>query len=684
MPRERDRTGRTVCVAIAALLLLCCAHATFAKVQIAVDVGWENKFRAGKWTPLFITLQDSSPRQVILEIYCPADRRYALNLQQGLTIGPQPVVVPIYAPLSYRLDETTLTVRDARSGRRLEHMILNDYPVYGNQPGPQVVSGQDPFIVISGSSEGERTIQAQLRHDNVSTAFIAPNRLPITPMGYESIDVLLLNEPELSRLNVEQQGAMAAWVRSGGLLVVIPGSTPPPTIGPLIEIFPARIGAIRQLDLDPTIVKKAGLPARFAKLKGRDLTDVPPDARTTPLFDPSAGPKAVRRWVGMGQVMLLPVEVSSLAFDKSQDALSFWRATLKGVIDIPVVADPNSRSNYNYGMSDDPRRVVAVRQTLDWIGDVPGAGSFGFSYVAIVLLAMMVIVGPVDWIVLKWLGKQPWTWVTITGWIGLVTLGSIYIGHIFKSGDVHFRTASVIDEAGGARVASLDLAGIYSPRTTEYDLEMRPYSWWRTASLTNPYGASNILTEVPCHQDYRGNRPLPMLINVWNVRFIEGHEIGDEPPMIQAQLAHATGRQITGSVTNRAPFPLSDVIIRTRDGVARVAGPIEPGATTQVNAAIVKDKSLVATTQVSPQEQWQVYTQEVPTTQPTPQSINGVADLRAIRIDQQLAEREDVACVYATYSAPPGDRLTINNVTEPKTAHAGVIRAIVPVQKQSQ
>jgi hypothetical protein len=669
---------------MAALLMLCCAAPALAKVQLAVDVGWENKFRGGKWTPLFITLQESSPRQVILEVYSPADRRYALNIKQGLTIGPQPVVVPIYAPLSYRLDETTITVRDANSGRRLEHLIVNDFPVYGNQPGPQVVSAQDPFIVISGNASGERMLQAQLRHQNVNTAFIAANRLPITPVGYESIDVLLLNQPELSRLNVEQQGAIAAWVRGGGLLVIIPGSAPPPAIGPLIEILPARIGAIRELDLDHAVVKKAGLPARFTKLKGRDLTDAAPDARTVPLFDPS-GPKAIRRWVGMGQVMLLPVEVSSLAFDDANDALAFWRATLKGMIDIPVVADNNNTRGYYYGMNDDPRRIVAVRQTLDWIGDVPGAGSFGFSYVAIVLIAMMFIVGPVDWFVLKWLGKQPWTWVTISGWIGVVTLGSIYIGHVFKSGDVHFRTASVIDEAGGARVAALDLAGIYSPRTTEYDLEMRPSSWWRTASMTNPYGGSNILTEIVCHQDYRGNRPLPMLINVWNVRFIEGQEIGEEPPMVQAQLAHAPGgRNITGSITNRAPFTLTGILIRTRDGVTRLAGTIEPGATMQVSGAIVNDKTLVATTQLSPQDQWQAYQQEMPTTRPTPSTINGVADLRAVRIDQQLAERDDVACVYATYEAPPGERLKVLNVTEPRTAHVGVVRALVPVQKQSQ
>ena len=67
--------------------------------------------------------------------------------------------------------------------------------------GRQIVSPRDLFIVISGNASGERMLQAQLRHNNVNTSFIAANRLPATPVGYESIDVLLLNQPEIARLD---------------------------------------------------------------------------------------------------------------------------------------------------------------------------------------------------------------------------------------------------------------------------------------------------------------------------------------------------------------------------------------------------------------------------------------------------------------------------------------------------
>ena len=80
-------------------------------------------------------------------------------------------------------------------------------------------------------------------------------------------------------------------------------------------------------------------------------------------------------------------------------------------------------------------------------------------------------------------------------------------------------------------------------------------------------------------------------------------------------------------------------------------------------------------------EAWQLYYKEAPTTRPAPETLSGIADLRSVRIDQQLAERDDVACVYAGYDAPPDERLKLTSVKDAKRAHTGMVRAIVPVGK---
>jgi hypothetical protein len=169
-------------------------------------------------------------------------------------------------------------------------------------------------------------------------------------------------------------------------------------------------------------------------------------------------------------------------FNSSKDSWKVWRAALKGMVR-KLPTDDAATPQRSYGVSEAVlREAASVRQVGDLLGDVPGPGRFGFGYVAGVMIGMMVIVGPVDWFVLKRLGRQPWTWVTTGGWIALVTLSAVYAGHLVKSGELHFRTFQLIDQVDGSAVARADVAALYSPRTTEYDVATPAESWWEPAS----------------------------------------------------------------------------------------------------------------------------------------------------------------------------------------------------------
>src|SRR4051794_30780473 len=93
----------------AALTLLTLAAGARAKVEMDVTLGWQGPYRVGRWTPLFITATDSLPRQVILEIYAPTDQNYAMKVRQSFPIGPTPVTRAIYVPLTYTLEQASVT-----------------------------------------------------------------------------------------------------------------------------------------------------------------------------------------------------------------------------------------------------------------------------------------------------------------------------------------------------------------------------------------------------------------------------------------------------------------------------------------------------------------------------------------------------------------------------------------------
>jgi hypothetical protein len=53
-------------------------------------------------------------------------------------------------------------------------------------------------------------------------------------------------------------------------------------------------------------------------------------------------------------------------------------------------------------------------------------------------------------------------------------------------------------------------------------------------------------------------------------------------------------------------------------------------------------------------------------------------DDRATQIDRMLRDRNDIACVYASYDAPT-DRVKVD-IPGAKTLHAGLVRSLFPLE----
>src|SRR5207248_9801943 len=109
------------------------------------------------------------------------------------------------------------------------------------------------------------------------------DELPTNPIGYDCLDVLILNAPDLSSLSAEQQQAIADWVRTGGNLLMWPADTPVPESGPPIDLLPCRIGTSAVIELNPEELKKVGLTPRYGKLPARMLSPRA-DAEAVPLL----------------------------------------------------------------------------------------------------------------------------------------------------------------------------------------------------------------------------------------------------------------------------------------------------------------------------------------------------------------------------------------------------------------
>src|SRR5205809_17946 len=145
------------------LALMLCAAGSFAQTQLAIDVGWDNLYRIGRWNPVFITAADPVPQQVGVEIYAPHDSHYAMRLTEGITIDANPRTVPLYLPLSNSLEQASVTVRSAVRETVVQTLADSEITANGARTQPQVVDDAATFVGLSGAASTMPMIRGQFQ-----------------------------------------------------------------------------------------------------------------------------------------------------------------------------------------------------------------------------------------------------------------------------------------------------------------------------------------------------------------------------------------------------------------------------------------------------------------------------------------------------------------------------------------
>lgn len=652
--------------------------------DLSVSFAFESQYKPGRWTPLRVTVSDKITRTANLSLYVPHSRTTALRIGQQLTVGPDERTFIFYAPLEYSIGTFRVELRDAATGKLIAQFPRpDDGDFWPNQP-----AAVEKLIVSCGESfrlPGPLTLRSAngangQRAEQAAVANISPAELPAVPLGFEGVDILVLAGLTAQEMDAPQQKAVVDWVKAGGQLLYWPGDQPLDPGSPLAAALPGTFGAPRAVRLSDRQLFDASLPARFADLSIRPITPAP-GAEMFPLFG-SDQLSAIYGRVGLGRVMVLPINASTLQFQGT--ALPFWTGLC--AVAFPLNVDPDHADNsYLYGQ--DARREAGLNGALDMIGQIPGTGSFGFGYVATMLGAMMFVVGPLDWFVLKKLGRQPWTWFTTAGWIGVITCAAVYAGHLLRSGDLHFRTLSVIDEIDGHAVSRADALLLYSPGSERYDIQTDAASWWEPFGTAGRYASDALPTAVETEQDYRGNRPLPMFVEVWNYRFLHGQAGEPGPPSLDAKLSRASDGTIIGTIRNTSGSECErPIYIRTRASVFRVdialptsgeavnidgkCVPVDPNDPV---LKVAQDNDVYYNAQPAAA----VQKQKEPPLAATPLALlGGLASDRAGLIDQLLRNDPDrTAAVYAMFiGATPPAKVADASA---KVEHHQLVRAVV-------
>jgi len=679
------------------LVVLIAGSFARAETKLSVDIGWTGKIRANRWIPIFVTASDTKSRNVILTIHWPHGGNFSMDIEQAFAIGPNPQTFPLLLPTrgyAYSFQNAVYTLRDADTQKALAHFPEPDSLALASEMS-NVLQATGSLVAVSGRQTHLESLQSVAPENVLTIGYLPSNFLPSAGIGYDAIDLLVLNQPNLNpvaggtepAIDPTQQQAIVDWVRAGGNLLIWPSDNGFPSRSPLAEVLPCHTGDRINLELTPAELKKAGLSKRFARMSAFKL--VPENgAQEIKLFGGQTS--AYSKELGLGRIIVAPVNVAGLQFDTIDQARPFWATLTAGTGVKMTQAEINAAqvksTPWTYSSEDDSQNTAEVK-VADRLGDVPGAGQFGFFYVAGVMALMMFVVGPLDWFVLRRLGRQPWTWATTTGWIALISFAAIFVGYLFKSGDLHYRTLRLEYQVGDMTIAGSDIVAIYSPHTEDYALQAAPDQWWQPAATPN-YSGGGMTIDVPFHQTYQGNVPRAMRVNVWSTRFLREDHLTPGPPIVAASLTvSADKKRVTGVIKNLTDRPLINIRIRTVLGNGRFVLKRESPTT----APATNPAESLETNQIPPYTTVRVEASLDPrdvSSYPTNNlDPSGLAvpihdlDMRLSKRLDEMVQREHLACIDLTVDNP-APAVPLEGHPEAKQQHWQYVRALVDLKTE--
>ncbi len=369
--------------------------------------------------------------------------------------------------------------------------------------------------------------------DRVAVAHLELEDLPTTPQAWAALDMLVFNDVDTMQLSSAQQAALVRWVNLGGRLVIGGGPKAAQTIAGLQALLPFAGITLETLPHPLTGLEnfvRTPLPDR-----GPYVAAIPTDATTDIFLWEGQWPLIISLERGLGQIHYLALDLGLAPLDTLAGQRRFM-PRLVGRLD-PDSGHFSERANWR-----------ELRTSLALIPDqtLPTP-----QMVAIFLLAYVIVVGPVNYILLRRLKRREWAWFTLPV-IVLLFCGYGYAsGFRLRGGQPLLRQIVVLQAEPNSSLADINaFIGVYSPYRTHYTLEIEApalvesfASDGTTAELNVVAGDSTIIKNL---QADVGSMP---------GIFARSHTA---PPLIFANLSYGkTNHRIQGTIANNTGQPIS-------------------------------------------------------------------------------------------------------------------------------
>jgi hypothetical protein len=337
-----------------------------------------------------------------------------------------------------------------------------------------------------------------------------PADLPAGWLSYQSIACVVAEERELLSAPPAALESLRAWLASGGRLVLQldPGSTRWQEFLPerwprgIVEVEPLAAHAGQSLALADDAAESDGLASSISARAMRVTREGAAFGWRVhlPVRGSEGGDSrglAASGPCGLGVLMLAGVDPERLA-PTIDHAVSRgrWRALLEAVMPprfMYATASDMNMNNYGYSDTFGSGPLQSVHEAMRAVTTVPELSNWYFYGIALLLLAIIGVVGPLGRWALAKRGMASRSWLYSLATVGLASCLALALPYVVRSGADYHGTAEIIDAVFDRQRRLLAGSGtgvrtFFAGRGGEMPVETSGDGvWWRGVSASSSF-----------------------------------------------------------------------------------------------------------------------------------------------------------------------------------------------------
>ena len=565
MPASSRRASARVAVALVVTALASLAASTAAQaatnpISITVNVGYKGLVKAQQWMPVTIDVTNKGQ-----------DVNGTVEVTTGSNTNGPPIGTVIYqAHLNLPAGATkhlkTYLVEDLAPATVSARIVQNGR-VLASSDAQQGTAATVLIGVLSDQSTALDNFAAV--HPGglaASVAHLSLADVSDSPILLRGFDLLAIDDFATDSLTSAQRGALTDYVQNGGELLLGTGASWRKTLaGVSSALLPMSVDGTTTLDSVSAIDNLSGVEIATGTLNPGSNAWLAEGRR----------PLLAEKVVGSGMVTLATFDWNQAPVAGSTGADTLLRRVLVRTMFSAAAAQGmffNKGGGFGIGgTGSTAERSNAVAQAL---GNLPALDLPSLLVIGILVLAYVLLVGPINYFVLRSLNHRALAWVTVPLIVIVASAGAFGTGLFTKGRAVETNQVSIIHlEPGWDHAYVESYVGVVTPTRGDYQVNLTGSN-----PLVGPiFNYSGIVGPSPDLIRVGVDNNSVMLPNMtaFVLRGFATEGVVDTPKLVAT--AQFVNGKLTGTIRNDTTTSFTDAVVLAGDSYQLLKA-LAPGA----------------------------------------------------------------------------------------------------------